>query len=1660
MKKFLLVLLAVICTVCLGAAAACTTNNGDFYKLVFVQANGVHYSCDIPSGMEVRAGTEVRFSITVDDEAEGTPVVHANDELLEADNGGVYSFTIEEATYVWVSGVVAEGEYNRLVYTPHPGASCEFLTMENGTLLSSGMMVKKGTNVSFRISVKEGYYCYPGDEPVVIVNGETLEDEDGVYSFIMNVPTEIKVDGVTKNLGLTFNAGDVRVRYINENGTDYPTDTTYLYKMGDIVKFRLQISVYYKQEVCEVQANTTILTPDDDGFYTVVLEDDTNITVGGLELDQSFSERADGGAGTAKNPFRISRPIDLYQLATLVNSGFYDTLDTIWRTSYYELENDIDMQGEQLFVIGDRENDYAVFLGNFNGNGHTISNYYIINSIVEQEEFQTMILTSVGLFGYMQPYPGRNSVISNLNLDNFSIYADFSLVTTGDYTLSVGSLVGSAYGVSVVGCSATNGVINVTGSQRSVAYVGGLIGQQVSGYSAESNISAEAGVISCMTDVDINITAGISFVYATGGITGLLGVGNEYLPAYILNSYSLGDIEGGLHAGGIAGYASNYTSVINCYSSGAVIANSPFPYSDNYVSEVYYAYAGGIVGYAGYDSVIYSSFSNGYIYASAERGSNFAKGSSTVARIDGENSEPDLGYNAPSLINLHGSVGMTIDKNLMGTLNWGEEDWTLDSGKLVLNKENTKKQFTVNFSVDNGFGTAKKSYVIDSQYRTMADWNNQKDRIPEYMVGDNGNRSYGYFFDSELKYRVPRSFIPTHIITLFIGYANYAAISGTYYLGESVESGAMIELEEDGTFIYRNGALNHASVYTWDNTTLVLYNTVIGELTEVDLGNDELIIAQYFSMYYSFGATIENGVMKITGGSVEEIALSENGEAYYTENIITLFPSDKPLMGLKAIEGLRYGEYYADNGSTIYTFNGNGTGRRVTNVASGNENIANFTFSFGDSGVINIVYANDLGNDTAKYENGMIKNVGSVTINPYDGFAGVWEADFNFSRIFNFNGIDVWTYTVNGSTNSGKYTINEGVLTDTQNAFTAKVNEEGYLEITIDGKTQTYYRDGSFAGKWSYSGVIPGNDALSIEIVFYGIGREGYGKAIAEYADGSTTVLTYDTEIIKGTKVVTLYNNATVFAAFDYDESKVLLTGTLNGRKVRFTLYDTVIGTWISDNDDISEAVFNGNGLYNLSGDTVSGAIGVNGKLTINRKKVNYIIDRITMKGSFTYSNITYSFEYDQASNVIKVTAEGGVSFTLQPRDEWYKQSLKDAEGNVYTFENGRGRLEKGGRMSVYESSGSLYNEYTYKINDDESISLTPTGGSLPGTVNATITVGDHDGHKVFVWTEDNGYPKYFVRHTAFTGSWIVGGTKGELEIGEVYADNTAMGSYSFINGDSAENVAFTYNTNGSYLSFTYINGETYYINALTVDGESQLSIGPDNSMSGDSNSVCISEDLADEWRDDFYWIYDETTNENIGRLVFDGLGGSGKVGGIATYYGLDSNSQIDHNNIVALHGYEKNEWGYARLKVRLWEYLLIPCPDADSLKPYEREVLYLLRDADYEEDGDKMYGEHYFAVVYPDELYEEKIRDASEYGVTYEFNGVGTVVRITRDSFASDAVELERKIFTYKITNVDIVNFIHTLEFTDEEGNVYTVTLDQSGTSASDYTISMKPKQ
>lgn len=279
-----------------------------------------------------------------------------------------------------------------------------------------------------------------------------------------------------------------------------------------------------------------------------------------------------GGNGTLATPFEVSSAAEL-------NNVKYNP------TAYYVLTSDIALPTTNFVPIGTFDKP---FIGNFDGNYHTIAYLTINNSY-----------TYSGLFGYI----GAMGVVKNFDLTSVNI------TSPSEYTGSV-----AGYNEGTILYVTAQGIVqpNLTDASK-LLYAGGIAGYNKGSITLvkatltvrpinDHNLVYGGGISGynngLITQSGVE-TSGSVIANFAGGVTG-------YNNGNISESYNKGSVTASAktgadgYAGGIAGYNLNtdtvggYTGlIINSYNWGSVTSTS---------STVDKAYAGGVVGYNRYSS--------------------------------------------------------------------------------------------------------------------------------------------------------------------------------------------------------------------------------------------------------------------------------------------------------------------------------------------------------------------------------------------------------------------------------------------------------------------------------------------------------------------------------------------------------------------------------------------------------------------------------------------------------------------------------------------------------------------------------------------------------------------------------------------------------------------------------------------------------------------------------------------------------------------------------------------------------------------------------------------------------------------------------------------------------------------------------------------------
>jgi hypothetical protein len=1300
-----------------------------------------------------------------------------------------------------------EPSYYKLTFQTVDGVTYNFYGMVDGEEypLENGAQVKEGSTVYFTYSEDDDVL----GEAVVKANDsdELTPNSDGVYSFQMNSDMSIAVTGLVKQQTcvIDFEKGDNRVKYY----VDGVEKDSISVKAGDTVEFTLWVSVYYNRSKYTVLANTTVVK-ETDGVYKFTAVQDTNITVENLSLDETFIDRG-AGAGTKANPYQLSRPIDLYYLADLVNDDFWSGA---YARAYYILTDDIDMEGEQLYIIGDGTTDYAFFCGDFNGNGKTISNYYIDDTIIEQSAYTEVFMPYIGLFGEAMATTSRAPEIYDLNLADFTIDID---AASSKSTFCAGGIVGLGIGANIRNCT-VSGKITARADVNYFGYIGGVVGFQQSAYVSDS-LRYYSAVVGCVTNVNISGNAG--YVHSIGGISGYVMSHEEQTAAYVLNCGSTGTLSGAFYTGGIAGMVSAYSSVKNSYFAGDYV-DAVSRVSKVYGDDTYcYAYSGGIAGYADYDSIVSGCFStatvaNKKVGATATESSAYAiTGDIVGGKSGGGSSNVE---SSPALItNNYANSSVPSSTVLKDTLGWIDSDWSFES-KLPQPKAISDTR-NITITLVNALDQSDVKTIKLSEYVPISVWYGEENGIAQF-ISNGSNRSYGYYFANDngtLSDKVPYSYILTGGETLYYKLVDYSAVAGEYYAnyaGTGVDGGnVVLTLGVDGTLNYSEGANQYVSYYIYDGTQITLFDCPALIESDDDDGD-----------YFTSGvATLSDGVLTISNG--------------------VTYKNSTALKAIKKMSNFVYGYYRSQNGDDVdvYYFNPNGTGTR--------DGVA-FTYVATSSAIT--VNIGNVGYDGVVDANGYILNVGEATLEAYDAFEGVWEKSATTHKQYTFDGFGKWSYKYFGydnkgaekviSSDSGTYTYNSSdetiILSDGK---VVGFDENGYLVVKDGDFAQTYYKKSSVSGTWRFA-----YRKEAIQITFSGIGTSGYGEALVDYESLTSTIaMTYDIRTTDGVDYIYLFYQNSNYAILTYSSTDSTLVGSIYSAGTSsivsnavFCLYDDYKGSWIGE--EWTSVEFNGLGSYKMSGSATT--LSVSGTVRINGNTFNYTLDDSTMDGSIKIGDTTYKIAYNDEDDTITVT-NGSDSFTLSRHDSWYTVKLEDESGNLYTF-NGGGLLTNGGKLTIGET------EYVYKVEGSKAVVYSD------GNKVGEIAIIDND----YVYTLVDQTSKTLTISTTFTGSWAVSGAPDSLlVIGKIGANNKAEGTYL---GNA---VTFTYNAASNYLSFEY-NSRTIYVMSMNAKGNTELALSYySNTLYG--FTCCVSTSNLDG----FVGTY---TKEGY-TMTLDGLGNS-----------------------------------------------------------------------------------------------------------------------------------------------------------------------------------------
>lgn len=1296
------------------------------------------------------------------------------------------------------------------------------------------------------------------------------------------------------------------VSYESADGIEFSSSNPTSVEKGKAFSFEFSVSVFYTTNPVvyvngKEKTGATINTDDDYTFTcTLNVRQDAKISIGGIE--KATSSLLSSGTGELETPFLVKEPIDLVKMAEVINSGANSSVMSV--IGYYVLENDIDLRGEELPIIGDGNNNYAFFGGYFNGGGHTISNFKLTNTDTQNY---------VGLFGIAQPsgydLGFTGGTIYNLKLSDYTITAK-----NNGSTVVCGSFVGQGFGANLILCEATNGTVNMLGDANYFSYAGGIMGLQ-SSYQ-QPYISK---VAYCSTK-DVNIVCSSGTTYAAGGIVGYVYASDGLVASSILNCYTTGKVSGAFQAGGIVGWLSNYTSITSCYATGDIHAQSHITDTVN-LEQYCHAYAGGLVGMAQLDSVVSDSFATGAISAHASAGSAYAHKNDLVGRVeeldDGIYSAKEMSiFNSYYVKNgNNGEIDLTNTNTLKTLLGWHEIDWKFTEGSYPtinsVNSSSDGEQENYSYTVTLNYGgktdkdgKSEYSYQINDQYESMGYWyqiydyykDDTGDGIPESITCSDGNVSYGYYFDSEYTLPVPHGYIPTRNVTLYVAFANNNDVAGTYYVipnatDNTDSNNAKVELvlNVDGTYSVTDVYGTYKGTYVYNGSYVVFADARFARY----YGEENL--ENYQSYQYK-------GVKTATGFNVY-------GALYTDEDsnaVVELVPRDNPLKVVKKSDVIVGAYYYEESGATtIFEFFANGCG--IFNNVDGEEE---FTYAVDGNAV---TIALDSKSYTGTIQNGVVTIINSINVTPADAFRGKWELSSASNMYYEFDGAGNWEYShyilvnddgeayedlLTPSTN-GTYTISDGKLVLDNGVEVTIV--DGFAIVKASIESYVYGLSGGHYGVWT---SLDGSTVLELK----GLSQNGYGEAgiryitkVGDRVHNEIYALTYAPNILSG-DVINIFYEGEYYGSVTYDIKSGVLNGSIYSlseaafANVKLYRVDEYNGEWVSEDSLFNDVSFNGYGMY-----TVSGSVPLNGKITLNGTEINYSLDVFSLSGKFIYEGKPYNISLDEGTNRITIKATD-VDITLIEKDELSGKTFLDDDGNAYVFD-GRGNLTTGGMLTI---TGETTTVYTY-VNNDGTINILENNKEI----GSLAVVGEVGSRNYVLSLKDGNKNIVLGEKTAFTGEWAMASSFDDmLTIGTMNYDKKLIGSVPLSINDKSDayEASFTM-INDEYLVWTVEEGTDLYVIKLS-DGLFVVSLHLNwFNYENDSDN--------DEWNYSYAMATDElrgawTNSREQNKYNFDGMGKNPEALGVYSVAPIHATSDEAEPEIYYYGYFERtDESGY-----------------------------------------------------------------------------------------------------------------------------------------------------
>lgn len=611
--------------------------------------------------------------------------------------------------------------------------------------------------------------------------------------------------------------------------------------------------------------------------------------------------------GSKNNPYLIGTADDLADFADRLNHIETEE-DEQYAKSYFKLVADIDMDGMKYVSAGQlttlnegEENEKTIygFSGNFDGNGHTISNLTITRNIRSG-------IVYVGMFGYC-----TRATITNLTLEDVC-YSVVSGADKNDIGAYVGGLVAFGNLTNITNVK-VSGEIKLSLCASNPAHVGGIAGglnvyDKDTAYIAhvQNCVSEVKTVAEAFEDGDASVLDSV----VNGGIVGATSSTSNGALA-ILNCVSNGSVEGGEWVGGIMGYAScSRMSIINCANYARVKATN---------KDV--SYAGGIIGYSSNDNTILDCFSTGRVTATRATSTTYKSYAGGIAGYTFTDDYSGGYYDAGTVIEncFYKLSPSTTDKtNAAGTkaeegatfdaewiaqnVKWDMSEWTLEGG-IAIPKTDTAISGTHTVSL------VKGDTIIKEEVRQFNASSFAIVGKLEALSNEGNNLFFDWEFESGARYRY---YVPVVKDMIFKArFGDSSKVTHVYtgkgeYHGQV--DGGVLYLAPDGTLKLVNGNAIGGK-YTYDGNSILLltfynnYGDVSGTLTED--GSIKLVFDYGMSGQVEY--TYTKSDLKVFGEYYNEdgdvLTFSDGKISYQSESLKNKYGIVKSYSGTYTIDG-------------------------------------------------------------------------------------------------------------------------------------------------------------------------------------------------------------------------------------------------------------------------------------------------------------------------------------------------------------------------------------------------------------------------------------------------------------------------------------------------------------------------------------------------------------------------------------------------------------------------------------------------------------------------------------------------------------------------------------------------------------------------------------